>query len=257
MLDQIIATKKEEIAALVLPEQAVVTNYSLYKALQNKNRSVGLIAEVKKASPSKGVIQPNFDPVKTAIGYEKGGADAISVLTDIQYFQGSRDYITEIKKHVSIPVMRKDFIISKEQIDETVRIGADAMLLIVGTVPTRELKELYDYAYQNGLECLVEVHAKEELEELLDVFTPKIVGINNRNLKTFKTSLEQTKEMGEIVPKESLFVSESGILTSEDVQTVLQAGANGILVGESLMRAASPEIGIHTLFGGEKIEANT
>jgi len=257
MLEKILETKKEEIAALNLPEQVDVPHYSLYEALCSPNRSIGLIAEVKKASPSKGVIKEQFDPVTIAKGYKKGGADAISVLTDVQYFQGHRDYLTAIKQSVSLPVMRKDFIIDKQQVDETVRIGADALLLIVGTVPILKLKELYDYAYSQGLECLVEVHAKSELEELLATFCPNIIGVNNRNLKTFETSLSQTEEMAELIPDGSLFVSESGIHVKQDLERVGKVGASGVLVGESLMRAESPEIGISHLFGGEAIAASS
>lgn len=251
MLETILTTKQKEVAELTLPKQEKVTHYSLFEALKQPNRSIGLIAEVKKASPSKGVICEQFDPVAIASGYQAGGADAISVLTDREYFQGHPEYLSAIKHAVGLPVMRKDFIIDEKQIEETVRIGADAMLLIVGVVPIEELKRLYDIAYEKGLECLVEVHAKEELEQLLAVFTPKIIGVNNRNLKTFETSLSQTEEMAALIPEGSLFISESGIYNREDIDRVKRAGAAGVLVGESLMRAKSPEQGIETLFGGE------
>ncbi|NEU31138.1 indole-3-glycerol phosphate synthase TrpC [bacterium LRH843] len=251
MLERILLTKQQEVLNMKLPKQEKVTHYSLYKALKQPNRSTALIAEVKKASPSKGVICEQFDPVKIASGYEAGGADAISVLTDRDYFQGHPDYLTAVKHAVKLPVMRKDFIIDESQIEEAVRIGADAVLLIVGVVPIEKLKALYDHAYERGLECLVEVHAKEELEELLHVFAPKIIGVNNRNLKTFETSLTQTEEMAALIPEGSLFVSESGIFTREDIDRVRKAGAAGVLVGESLMRAETPKKGIETLFGGE------
>jgi indole-3-glycerol phosphate synthase len=257
MLEKILETKREEIEQLTMPEYEEVPHFSLYKALNNSKRSTGLIAEVKKASPSKGIICEDFNPVEIAKGYEKGGADAISVLTDVTYFKGHRDYLSAIKKEVHLPVMRKDFIIDKNQVEETRNIGADAMLLIVGTVPIKELKVLYDYAYSIGLECLVEVHAKGELEELLSCFAPKIIGVNNRNLKTFETSLTQTEDMSTLIPEGSLFVSESGIHTSDDIKRVKKAGAAGVLVGESLMRAKSPEKGIETLFGGEAIAASS
>ncbi|WP_332693327.1 indole-3-glycerol phosphate synthase TrpC [Halalkalibacter lacteus] len=257
MLEKILETKRLEIAKVTLPEQVIVPTFSLYGALKQPNRSIGLIAEVKKASPSKGVICEQFEPVTIAKGYQEGGADAISVLTDELYFQGHRDYLSAIKKEVALPVMRKDFIIDKKQIEETVRIGADAMLLIVGTVPIEQLKELYEYAYNLGLECLVEVHAKEELVELLATFIPKIIGVNNRNLKTFETSLTQTEEMAELIPEGTLFVSESGIHDTSDLDRVKKVGASGVLVGESLMRAPSPEVGITALFGGESIAASS
>ncbi|MFC0470283.1 indole-3-glycerol phosphate synthase TrpC [Halalkalibacter kiskunsagensis] len=257
MLEKILETKRLEIANLMLSEQVIVPTFSLYEALKEPNRSIGLIAEVKKASPSKGIICEQFEPISIAKGYQEGGADAISVLTDEMYFQGHRDYLSAIKKEVSLPVMRKDFIIDKKQIDETVRIGADAMLLIVGTVPIDQLKELYEYAYSLGLECLVEVHAKEELVELLTTFTPKIIGVNNRNLKTFETTLTQTEEMAKLIPEGSLFVSESGIHHTSDLDRVKKVGAAGVLVGESLMRASSPEAGIAALFGGESVATSS
>ncbi|WP_088102203.1 indole-3-glycerol phosphate synthase TrpC [Halalkalibacter urbisdiaboli] len=257
MLDKILATKQEELTALTLPEAVKVQHYSLYDALKNSHRSVGLIAEVKKASPSKGVICEDFEPTSIAKGYEEGGADAISVLTDVSYFQGHRDYLTAVKQTVQLPILRKDFIIDELQIEESVRIGADAILLIVGTVPIDQLKSLYDKAYDKGLECLVEVHAVEELAELLETFTPKIIGVNNRNLKTFETSLEQTKIMSKLVPEGSLFVSESGIHTRADIDYVKEQGAAGVLVGEALMRAETPQRGIDTLFGGEAVETTS
>lgn len=257
MLNKILETKRREIDELVLPHQKKVAHFSLYESLRNPNHTIGLIAEVKKASPSKGLICENFEPEMIAKGYEAGGADAISVLTDIEYFQGHRDFLSAVKDVCSLPVMRKDFIIDKKQIDETVRIGADAMLLIVGTVPIKELEILYNYAYDNGLECLVEVHAKDELVELLSTFTPKIIGVNNRNLKTFETSLNQTEEMASLIPEGSLFISESGIHTEADILRVKSVGATGVLVGESLMRAESPTIGIRQLFGGEFRESAT
>ncbi|WP_216829243.1 indole-3-glycerol phosphate synthase TrpC [Alkalihalobacterium elongatum] len=253
MLKKIIETKMEELDQLVLPPGIFVERKSLFKHLSLPNRKVGLIAEVKKASPSKGVIKENFHPVEIGKAYEESGADAISVLTDRTYFQGHRSYLTGIKEEVDLPILRKDFIISPLQIEESVRIGADAILLIAGIFEVEKLKELYMIAYEKGLECLVEVHSREELEEVLSVFTPKIIGVNNRNLKTFETSLEQTEQLSPLIPKDSLFISESGIHTHADVERVYKAGANGILVGESLMRANTPAAGIQSLFGGETV----
>ncbi|OLO42562.1 indole-3-glycerol phosphate synthase [Alkalihalophilus pseudofirmus] len=253
MLKKIIETKIEELDQITLPPAISVERQSLFKHLSKPNRKIGLIAEVKKASPSKGIIKENFQPVEIGKAYETAGADAISVLTDRTYFQGHRSYLTAIKEEVKIPILRKDFIISPIQIEESVRIGADAILLIAGIFETQKLQELYTIAYDKGLECLVEVHSNEELEEVLSVFTPKILGVNNRNLKTFETSLEQTELLSSIIPKDSLFISESGIHSSDDVDRVYRAGANGILVGESLMRANTPAEGIDALFGGEKV----
>ncbi len=257
MLNQIIETKLSEIDNLILPEQIQVERYSLFNSLKNPKRTIGLIAEVKKASPSKGVIKEDFEPVSIAQNYENAGADAISVLTDRQYFQGHRDFLTAIKQKVALPVLRKDFIINEIQIEESLRIGADAILLIAGIFEAKKIEELYNIAYNKGLECLVEVHSEQELEELLQVFTPKIIGVNNRNLKTFQTSLMQTEHMSKFIPEGSLFVSESGIHTRADIDRVIKAKANAVLVGESLMRATSPEIGISELFGGEQIASST
>ncbi|WP_368504498.1 indole-3-glycerol phosphate synthase TrpC [Alkalihalophilus sp. As8PL] len=257
MLKQIIETKRKELKELVQPNEINVLRKSLYKALATPKRSIGLISEVKKASPSKGVIREDFHPELIAKGYEEGGADALSVLTDQVYFQGHRDYLSAIKQLVDLPILRKDFIIHPIQIEESVRMGADAILLIAGVMPNKDLKRLYEEATATGLECLVEVHEKEELESLLELFTPAIIGVNNRNLKTFTTDLTQTELIGELVPKESLFVSESGIHTYEDLQKVRNAGANAVLVGESLMKADTPQKGIQTLFGGESVEATS
>ncbi|WP_100372708.1 indole-3-glycerol phosphate synthase TrpC [Bacillus sp. FJAT-45037] len=257
MLNTIIQTKKEELHTLELPPVTSVERKSLFHALSMPNRSVGLIAEVKKASPSKGLIREDFDPVAIAKEYEQSGADAISVLTDQVYFKGHRDYLRDIKQTVQLPILRKDFIIDQKQIEESVRIGADAILLIAGIMPNEALKKLYDEAVSSGLECLVEVHEEEELTSLLKVFTPQIIGVNNRNLKTFKTDLKQTGRMGALVPIESVFVSESGIHTHADLSTVKEFGAQAVLVGESLMRAKTPTIGIQSLFGGEFLETSS
>jgi indole-3-glycerol phosphate synthase len=250
MLNKIIATKKEEIELLTLPPQQDVKPISFLEALKNYTKSIGLIAEVKKASPSKGVIKEDFHPLSIAQGYERGGADAISVLTDRQYFQGASEYLTLIKKEINLPVLRKDFIIENIQIDESKRIGADAILLIAEALEPQKLYELYEYAYENGLDVLVEVHAADSLENILKLFTPKIVGVNNRNLKTFETSLLQTKQISALIPQESIFVSESGIHSKGDLAYVSEAGASAVLVGESLMRAETPEKGIKQLFNG-------
>ncbi|MGO4888111.1 indole-3-glycerol phosphate synthase TrpC [Anaerobacillus sp. MEB173] len=257
MLNQIIATKIDELEVLSLPEEKEFSHVSLYEAIKQPNRQIGLIAEIKKASPSKGIIKEDFRPLEIANGYEKGGADAISILTDQIYFKGHRDYLTAVKQAVNLPILRKDFIISPLQIEESVRIGADAILLIGGIFEAERLHELYELAYEKGLECLVEVHSEAELEELLSVFTPKIIGVNNRNLKTFTTSLEQTKKMADLLPKDSLYISESGIHTKKDVDFITKAGANGMLVGESLMRASTPEQGIVDLFGGNAVDTPT
>lgn len=250
MLEQILQTKREELKHFVLPEQNEKTpRVSFFEALSHPNRALGLISEVKKASPSKGVFKETLDPAEVGKLYEKGGADAISVLTDHSYFQGSNANLIKVKKEVSLPVIRKDFIIDRRQIEESERIGADAILLIAAALTPNQLHEFYQEANERGLDSLVEVHNAEELEAVLSVLKPKILGINNRNLKTFETTLRVTEELLPNVPKECLVISESGVLKREDVDFLLSLKVNGALVGEALMRAATPEIGIQQLFG--------
>lgn len=249
MLDQIIQTKKEEVRNLILPEDEKLQRVSFLNALLSSQRKVGLIAEVKKASPSKGLIKEDFHPVEIAKAYERGGADCLSVLTDAPYFQGRREYLTQVKKAVNLPILRKDFIIDAIQIDEAQRIGADAILLIGEALEPALLKELYQYATELSLDVLVEVHDQHTLDRVLKVITPKILGVNNRNLKTFETNIHQLEAMALTVPKDTILVSESGIHTNEDLQLVQQYGANAVLVGESLMRKDDQTLAIKQLFG--------
>jgi indole-3-glycerol phosphate synthase len=249
MLEQILETKRKEIETLILPPSNDVKRISLINALKHSKRKPALIAEVKKASPSKGVIRENFEPVTISKAYEGAGAAAISVLTDQRYFQGHRDYLIQIKQAVQVPILRKDFIIDRKQIEESVRIGADAILLIGEALEVKKLYELYEEAYEKGLECLVEVHEQATLERILSLFTPKLIGVNNRNLKTFETSLHTTKEMARLLPKESLCVSESGISSYKDMQTVRAYGADAVLVGESLMKKENVMSAVRELFG--------
>lgn len=251
MLEQILTTKKQELQTLQLPEKVTASSASFYKALQQSHRSLGLIAEVKQASPSKGMLKEDFEPAKIAKAYEEGGADAVSVLTDQTYFRGNRAFIGQIKQNVRIPVLRKDFIIEPLQVEESWRIGADAILLIVAALNIDKLYELYCRARDMGMDCLVEVHSEEELNRLLAVFTPDIIGVNNRDLSNFNTSLLVSEKLSEHMPKETLFVSESGITTYEDIQKVKSFDADAVLVGEALMRARTPKEGIQRLFGSE------
>ncbi|WP_027408575.1 indole-3-glycerol phosphate synthase TrpC [Anoxybacillus tepidamans] len=258
MLENILATKRKEIETLTLPRRVDVPRVSLRAALEKQARPVALIAEVKKASPSKGIIRPDFQPVDIAKAYEQAGADAISVLTDAPYFQGHRQYLTAIKQIVRIPVLRKDFIIDRLQIEESARIGADAILLIGEALSPKALYELYQEAYEKGMECLVEVHSRETLERILELFTPAIIGINNRDLRTFTTTLNTTKEVAPFVPKECLIVSESGIACPSDLQKVQAYGADAVLVGESLMRKNDVSQAIYELYGeAETIERSS
>lgn len=255
MLNQIIETKKEEVKHLILPEVQDVRKHSFYEALAASKRAVALIAEVKKASPSKGIIQPNFDPLEIALQYDQAGADAISVLTDQQYFQGSSEYLTLIKRNIRRPVLRKDFIIDSLQIEESVRMGADAILLIGEVLEPAQLQEFYEEAQEKGMDCLVEVHSAETLEGILRLFQPNIIGVNNRDLRTFHTTIQQTVDISSLIPKGSLLVSESGINHYRDIVRVKEAGAAAILVGESLMRKENQTEAVIELFG-ERTHAN-
>ncbi|MCY7921758.1 indole-3-glycerol phosphate synthase TrpC [Bacillus spizizenii] len=249
MLENIIKQKKEEVKTLVLPEEQPFEKRSFKEGLASPNRFIGLIAEVKKASPSKGLIKENFVPVRIAKDYETAKADALSVLTDTPFFQGENSYLSDVKRAVSIPVLRKDFIIDSLQVEESRRIGADAILLIGEVLDPLHLHELYLEAGEKEMDVLVEVHDATTLEQILKVFTPDILGINNRNLKTFETSIMQTEQIASLAPKESLLVSESGIGSLEHLTFVKEHGARAVLIGESLMRQTSQQKAIHALFG--------
>jgi indole-3-glycerol phosphate synthase len=209
------------------------------RALRGEDGGVGVIAEVKKASPSAGVIAADFDAVAVATGYDRAGASAISVLTDEKYFQGHLSFLPKIRAVTSVPLLRKDFIIDDLQIWEASVAGADAILLIVAALGQDDLKRLLETAAACMLDVLVEVHDREELDRALET-DARIIGVNNRNLKTFEVHLETTGELGEEVPDDVVLVSESGIRTVEDVRRVREWGADAILVGEALMRSGNP-----------------
>lgn len=209
---------------------------SFAQALRRADGRVAVIAEVKKASPSKGVIREDFDPVQIAGEYAHNGASAISVLTDVQYFQGHLDYLRAIRQRVSVPVLRKDFIINRYQVLEARVAEADALLLIVSALGDDELCDLLAYTRELGMEALVEVHTEGELQRALQAGAT-IIGINNRDLSTFRTTLEVTERLAPLLPSGCLCVSESGVENAEDVRRVTRAGAHAVLVGESLMRA--------------------
>jgi len=211
------------------------------KTLQTRivNQSNAVIAEVKKASPSKGVIREDFDPVAIAQSYADGGAACLSVLTDVHYFQGSDDYVKCIRERVSLPVLRKDFMLDTYQIIEARAMGADAILIIMAMLDDARAQELATAAHELSLSILVEVHNAEELERALLLDTP-LMGINNRNLHTFDTSLHTTIELLAGIPDNRTVITESGIHTSEDIHIMNQAGVFGFLIGESLMRQPDP-----------------
>ncbi|QDT30380.1 Indole-3-glycerol phosphate synthase [Gimesia panareensis] len=201
---------------------------------------VGMIAEVKKASPSAGIIRDDFHPVEIAQTYERNGAACLSVLTDEKYFQGHLDFLKAVRAGVSIPVLRKDFIIDRYQILEARSAGADCVLLIAECLDDTQLQDLYGYAGELGMQALVEIYEPDNLERVLKL-NPPMLGINNRNLKTFVTSLDHSIELSPRLPEGCLLISESGIRNRDDVLRLQEAGVRGILVGETLMR--SPEIG--------------
>ena len=245
-LDEIIAHKHTEVARLLpraekLRAAAAGRNdfRSLATALLHDESSLGLIAEVKKASPSAGVIQPDFDFLTVGRTYDKAGVSGISVLTDEKYFQGRLDYMTTIRAEVGAPVLRKDFIVHEAQIFEAVVAGADAILLIVAALDQPTLEHLLETAHSYQLDVLVEVHDLPELERALDT-EARIIGVNNRNLKTFTVDLATTEALAEEVPEDIILVSESGIKTLEDARRLAAAGADALLVGETLMRHPRP-----------------
>ncbi len=206
-----------------------------------------VIAEVKKASPSKGVIRPDFRPADIAVSYEFGGAACLSVLTDVDFFQGADDYLRQARDACTLPVLRKDFTVDPYQVYEARALGADCILLIVAALDDGQLVDLSGLAIQLGMDVLVEVHDIDELERALQVPVP-LVGINNRNLRTFEVSLDTTLAMKDAVPKDRLLVTESGIVVPEDVATMRDAGVNAFLVGETFMRAEEPGEALRQLF---------
>ncbi|MDO5560293.1 MAG: indole-3-glycerol phosphate synthase TrpC [Oscillospiraceae bacterium] len=207
---------------------------SLKKAISGSD--ISIIAEVKKASPSASVICEDFKPADIAADYEKAGAAAISCLTENYYFRGCLEYLREIRNIVSIPILRKDFIIDEYQIYESFAAGADAILLIAALLDTGTIEKFSNIASDFGLECLIEVHDKEELEKILPVH-PDIIGINNRDLRTFKVSLDNTEELAAIIDDDYIIVSESGIKDRNDMARIKKYGADAALIGETLMRA--------------------
>ncbi|MGE8079354.1 indole-3-glycerol phosphate synthase TrpC [Peribacillus loiseleuriae] len=240
ILTAILAAKHEEIIKLKKLKfsnyQSEYTKRSLLQSMK-ESQKVSIIAEIKRASPSRGDIDRDVDPVKQAIAYEKNGAAAISVLTDKEFFKGSFEDLKQVSEAVKIPILCKDFIIDEIQIDHAKRAGAHIILLIAAALPVKRLTELYRYAKSEDLEVLVEVHDEEELQAVLPI-DPELIGINNRNLKTFEVNLEVTERLGsQLVEMGKLFISESGVKVRHDVERVRDAGAKGILVGETLMQA--------------------
>ncbi|QSF43188.1 indole-3-glycerol phosphate synthase TrpC [Paenibacillus tianjinensis] len=262
-LDKIVATKIKEVEALskifsLKDAEETISGLTATKGFREalvsrRNREIGLIAEVKKASPSKGLIRADFDPVSIAQGYEAGGADCLSVLTDTDYFQGSGLYLQQVRAAVNLPLLRKDFIIDERQIYEARILGADAVLLIAAILTAGQLAAFTDLSASLGLDVLIEVHDRSELE--LVAGTGKIeqphvlLGINNRNLRTFETKLETTAELAALVPCGVPVISESGIAGPDDIKYLRQTSTTGVLVGEYLMRQQNVEDAVYELLG--------
>ncbi|MGB4660464.1 MAG: indole-3-glycerol phosphate synthase TrpC [Mobilitalea sp.] len=232
-------------------ERAIRKNMAMYSEQQNSNREadknainqqtcrqedITFICEVKKASPSKGIISEEFPYLTIAKDYEKAGADAISVLTEPEYFKGSNEILREISDLVRIPVLRKDFIIDEYQIYETKTIGADAVLLICTLLDTDTLKRYIGICNELGLSALVEAHTEEEVASARKAGA-RMIGVNNRNLQTFEVDLQNSIKLRSLVPPEIIFIAESGIRSTEDIQELCKAGVNAVLIGESLMRS--------------------
>lgn len=241
ILDTIVERKQQEVAALKRtglrgPEKDIDPARGFYKAITDYE-GVAIIAEAKKASPSKGVIQPDFDPVRIAKQYKAGGAQAMSVLTDVDFFQGSLDYIPLVRETVDLPVLRKDFMIDPLQIEQAKLFGSDAILLIAAILDTVQLRDYRQMAEELGMDVLVEVHDEDELTSALEAES-RLVGINNRNLKTFTVDLETTFRLKRMIPGIIPVVSESGISTAEDMARLREEGVAAALIGESLMRSA-------------------
>jgi len=243
ILDKILADKKPEVEQRkrslpisVLKEKIGGRKTKADFGAALKGPGIQLIAEVKKASPSKGVLRPDFDPVGLAETYARGGAAAISILTETKHFQGSIDYLAAIREAVDIPLLRKDFIYDEYQIYESAAYGADALLLITAILTPEKLKELLALGQSLEMGCLVEVHNEEELMTAL-LAEARIIGINNRNLKTFKVDTNVTRRLRLLIPQECVVVSESGIHDKDDMRKMKECRVDAVLVGEALVTA--------------------
>ena len=259
ILQRIVDVKREEIAA-ARPRRSLGDLHELARgqdaprgfaaAMRAKvaRGDAAVIAEIKKASPSKGVLRAQFDPAAIAVSYAAHGAACLSVLTDVQFFQGHEDYLKAARAACTLPVIRKDFLIDPYQVVEARAMGADCVLLIAACLGDGQMGELEAAALEQGMDVLVEVHDGAELQRALRLRTP-LLGINNRNLRTFEVTLETTLGMMADVPSDRLLVTESGILAQPDVARMRTAGVHAFLVGEAFMRAADPGAALEALFG--------
>lgn len=258
ILAKILQTKKEEVAAarqlrseadLLREAKSRKDVRGFVRALNYKisQNQPAVIAEVKKASPSKGVIRENFNPAEIATSYAAHGAACLSVLTDMQYFQGAYDHLRQARAACALPVLRKDFMVDPYQVIHARAIGADCILLIVAALSLNQLLELEALAHELGMDVLVEVHDKDELDTALQLKSP-LLGINNRNLRTFETSLQNTLDLLGLIPEDKLIITESGILNVDDVKTMRDHQVNAFLVGEAFMRQPDPGVALEQLF---------
>jgi indole-3-glycerol phosphate synthase len=262
ILQKILAVKRDEIAALrqrysrsslhdLAAGQSAPRGFAAALRAKAGTEGAAVIAEIKKASPSKGLIRADFDPAWIADEYQQGGAACLSVLTDQRFFQGHNDYLQAARKACTLPVIRKDFLIDPLQVAEARAIGADCILLIVAALSPAQLNELHACAVESGMDVLVEVHDRGELEQLAAAGLPPgyLLGINNRNLRTFETRLETTLELLPLLPAGTEVVTESAIATPADIARMRSAGVHRFLVGESLMRQPSPAAALTALIG--------
>jgi indole-3-glycerol phosphate synthase len=245
-LAEIIAHKRKEIEPWLVHTKDWGDRAAAHHSFRGFRQSLsfgsfGFIGEVKRASPSSGIIATDFDPVRTALAYRDAGADCISVLTDEKFFNGHLDYLALIRQKVPNPLLRKDFTLHEVQIYQAVLAGADAVLLIVAALNDAELRHLSATSKRIGIDCLVEVHNEKELERALAIGAT-FLGINNRNLATFELDLRVTERLAPTVPRTCTIVSESGIRTADDIRRVVAAGAHAALIGEALMRAGDPRV---------------
>ncbi len=258
ILNEIAAYKREWVKSCKqkVSEQALITQAKSIQPLDYAGALVeriskqknAVIAEVKKASPSKGIIREDFHPVTIAKTYEQGGATCLSVLTDVKYFQGDDQFVRDIRENVTIPILRKDFMLDPYQIIEARAMGASCILLIMAMIEDGLAQELCTAAHELGLSVLPEVHDAKELERAMDLDTP-LLGINNRNLHTFDITLQTTLDLLAEIPNERSVITESGIFTHDDIQLMNQHDVYGFLVGESLMRQDDPGAALQTLLG--------
>ena len=257
-LDEICATKREEVAARrglatvddldgLARDQSPPRGFRA--ALEAKaHNGFALIAEIKKASPSKGLIRADFRPAEHAVAYERGGAACLSVLTDASYFQGHEDYLADARRACSLPILRKDFMVDPWQAAEARAIGADAILIIVAALTDGAMHEIEAAAIERDMDVLVEVHDEAEMERAASLRS-RLIGVNNRDLRTFRTDLSTTERLAPVAPDGALLVGESGIETREDCARLASAGVRSFLVGESLMRQADVEAATRALLG--------